>query len=52
MTARSAGCRNTRTSPAEMERGASYEFVLQHTIAVDDERDLFRTELRKVAPRG
>jgi hypothetical protein len=40
------------TSPAEMERGASYEFVLQHTIAVDDEAELFRTEFEEVAPRG
>ena len=38
------------TSPAEIERGASYEFVLQHTIAVDDERELFRTEFEEVAP--
>ncbi len=40
------------TSPAEIERGATYEFVLQHTIAVDDERDLFRTEFQEVGPRG
>lgn len=40
------------TSPAEIERGASYQFVLQHTIAVDDERDLFRTEFEEVVPRG
>ncbi|MCP2636297.1 DUF1446 domain-containing protein [Microbacterium sp. HD4P20] len=39
------------TSPAEMERGATYEFVLQHTIAVDDESELFRTEYQEVAPR-
>lgn len=38
------------TSPAEIERGASYEFVLQHAIRVDDERDLFRTEFEEVAP--
>lgn len=40
------------TSPAEIERGAAYEFVLQHTIAVADERDLFRTELQEVSPHG
>ena len=40
------------TSPAEIERGASYEFVLQHTIAVDDEGELFRTEFEEVAARG
>lgn len=37
------------TSPAEIERGASYEFVLQHAIAVDDEGELFRTEFEEVA---
>lgn len=36
------------TSPAEIERGASYEFVLQHTIDVDDESELFRTEVEEV----
>ncbi len=40
------------TSPAEIERGATYEFVLQHTIAVDDERELFRTEYQEVGSRG
>lgn len=40
------------TSPAEIDRGASYEFVLQHTIAVEDERDLFRTEMEEVSARG
>ncbi|MWB98547.1 acyclic terpene utilization AtuA family protein [Agromyces seonyuensis] len=40
------------TSPAEFERGAVYEFVLQHAIEVADERDLFRTEFQEVAPRG
>jgi len=40
------------TSPAEIERGASYEFVLQHTIAVDDEGELFRTEFQEVASRA
>ena len=37
------------TSPAEIERGASYEFVLQHTIDVEDEAELFRTELEETA---
>jgi hypothetical protein len=40
------------TSPAEIERGASYEFVLQHTIDVDDEAELFRTEIEEVTARG
>ncbi|CAN5342515.1 acyclic terpene utilization AtuA family protein [soil metagenome] len=40
------------TSPAEIERGASYEFVLQHTIDVDDESELFRTEFEEVTARG
>ncbi|WP_394552526.1 acyclic terpene utilization AtuA family protein [Agromyces sp. MMS24-JH15] len=38
------------TSPAEIERGATYEFVLQHVIAVDDEGELFRTRFQEVAP--
>jgi hypothetical protein len=37
------------TSPAEIERGASYEFVLQHTIDVADEGELFRTEFEEIA---
>ncbi|WP_137845018.1 acyclic terpene utilization AtuA family protein [Microbacterium sp. 2FI] len=40
------------TSPAEIERGASYEFVLQHTIDVDDESELFRTEYEEVGRDG
>ncbi|BDV29596.1 hypothetical protein Microterr_02560 [Microbacterium terricola] len=40
------------TSPAEIERGASYEFVLQHTVDVDDESELFRTEYQEVGSRG
>jgi hypothetical protein len=32
------------TSPAELERGAVYEFVLQHVVAVEDPCELFRTE--------
>jgi hypothetical protein len=40
------------SSPAEIERGAAYEFVLQHVIEVDDESELFRTEFAEVTPRG
>jgi hypothetical protein len=32
------------TSPAEIERGAIYEFVLNHSVAVDRPDELFRTE--------
>ena len=31
------------TSPAETERGASYEFVLHHVVDVDDLTSMFRT---------
>jgi hypothetical protein len=37
------------TSPAEIERGASYEFVLNHVLELDDGSDLFRVELSEVA---
>lgn len=40
------------TSPAEIERGAAYEFVLQHAVTVDDERELFRTHLEEVPARA
>jgi hypothetical protein len=33
------------TSPAETERGAAYEFVLNHAVDVDSPTSLFRTEL-------
>ncbi|HEY2522224.1 MAG TPA: acyclic terpene utilization AtuA family protein [Streptosporangiaceae bacterium] len=36
------------TSPAEIERGAVYEFVLNHTIDVSDGSELFRTEVAEV----
>lgn len=36
------------TSPAEIERGATYEFALNHVVEVDDGCDLFRTELSRV----
>jgi hypothetical protein len=32
------------TSPAEIERGAIYEFVLNHAVEVDEPAELFRTE--------
>jgi hypothetical protein len=36
------------TSPAEIERGAVHEFVLNHVIEVDDESELFRTVMTEV----
>jgi hypothetical protein len=33
------------TSPAHMDRGAAYEFVLNHVVDVDDPAELFRLEL-------
>ncbi len=36
------------TSPAEIERGASYEFVLNHVLELGSGTDLFRTELSEV----
>lgn len=36
------------TSPAESERGASYEFQLNHVVAVTDARDMFRTVITNV----
>jgi hypothetical protein len=36
------------SSPAEMERGAIYEFVLQHSVAVDDAQELIRTSMHEV----
>lgn len=38
-------------SPAEIERGAVYEFVLNHAVDADDESALFHTTLSKV-PRA
>jgi hypothetical protein len=37
------------TSPAEIERGASYEFVLNHVIELAAGTDLFRLDLSEVA---
>jgi hypothetical protein len=36
------------TSPAELERGAVHEFVLNHVMEVDGGTDLFRTKLTEV----
>ena len=36
------------TSPAETDRGPSYEFVLNHVVDVDDSTALFRTDLTGV----
>jgi hypothetical protein len=36
------------TSPAEIERGATYEFVLNHSVEVDQPDELFRTETELV----
>jgi hypothetical protein len=36
------------TSPAEIERGASYEFTLNHAIEVSDGHDLFRPVISEV----
>ena len=33
------------TSPAETERGAAYEFVLNHVVDVDSPTSLFRSNL-------
>jgi Acyclic terpene utilisation family protein AtuA len=37
------------TSPPEMERGATYEFVLNHVLELDHGTDLFRVEFSEVA---
>ncbi|HEX7131697.1 MAG TPA: acyclic terpene utilization AtuA family protein [Iamia sp.] len=36
------------SSPADIERGALYEFLLQHVVAVDRPDELFRTEIGEV----
>jgi hypothetical protein len=36
------------TSPAEIERGPSYEFVLNHVVRLDHGTGIFRTELSEV----
>jgi hypothetical protein len=36
------------TSPAEIERGAVYEFVLNHAVDVDTPHELFRTNYSQV----
>jgi hypothetical protein len=35
-------------SPAEIERGPSYEFVLNHSVMVESEFELFRSVIREV----
>ena len=40
------------TSPAEIERGPSYEFVLNHTLEMERPADLFRVSLSEVANAG
>ncbi len=37
------------TSPAEIERGPSYEFVLNHVLEMEHGTDLFRIDLSEVA---
>jgi hypothetical protein len=37
------------TSPAEIERGPSYEFALNHVLDLEPGTDLFRTDLSEVA---
>ena len=39
------------SSPAEIERGALYEFLLQHVVVADLVGDLSRTEITEVAHR-
>ena len=34
------------TSPAHIDRGAAYEFVLNHVVDVDSPTDMFRLEMR------
>jgi hypothetical protein len=36
------------TSPAEIERGAAYEFVFNHTVDVGTPGELFRTTISEV----
>jgi hypothetical protein len=37
------------TSPAHIDRGAAYEFVLNHVVDVDTPTELFRLELPEPA---
>jgi hypothetical protein len=39
-------------SPAEIERGPSYEFVLNHSVIVASESEMFRTVIREVCNGG
>jgi hypothetical protein len=38
------------TSPPEIERGAAYEFVLNHVVAIEKWEDMFRTTFSDVTP--
>ncbi|MFC7908466.1 acyclic terpene utilization AtuA family protein [Streptomyces nigra] len=40
------------TSPAEIERGPAYEFVLNHVVDTRTPTDMFRTELEETAHHG
>jgi hypothetical protein len=40
------------TSPAEIDIGPTYEFVLNHVVAVDAETELFRTTFTEVSNNG
>ena len=39
-------------SPAQSERGAFYEFALNHVMELDDPMQAFRLEVSEVGPRG
>jgi hypothetical protein len=39
------------SSPAEIERGPIYEFLLQHVISVDAPDELFRTSINEIGPQ-
>jgi hypothetical protein len=38
------------TSPPEIERGAAYEFVLNHIVGIEKWDDMFRTTFSDVTP--
>ncbi|MEV8090641.1 hypothetical protein [Streptomyces nigra] len=40
------------TSPAEIECGPAYEFVLNHVVDTRTPADMFRTELEEAAHHG
>jgi hypothetical protein len=41
-------CYAFMASPAEIERGPIYEFLLQHAMSVDAPDELFRTALSEI----